>query len=125
MSENFKNIKGEEIPNMLERILTILDKGDIHTAKFLLDFVEEELPDNTEIETEAKKRLDPLYLEYQQDTSPLKKIIKGDRHLEKPDAQKQLDQLKLQLCYRRWKVYKRLISMFKIYEDNSIVDYEL
>lgn len=125
MKQEYRSIKGEEIPIMLEKINTYLDKGDVRTAELFLEIVREELPDTPDIVVETKKRLDEVHLWYNEACKPFKVVINSNKYLEKPDAQQELFNLRVLRAYREWKIYRRIVSMFKIAEDNSIVDYEL
>ena len=123
--DDYKSIIGEELPILLDKTISYLENGKLDIAEIFLSFIREELPDNEEIANETKNRLDALYTWYNNVSEPYRKIIDSNHYLEKVDAKQELNRIRFTRAYREWKIYKRIISMYKISESNSIVDYEL
>lgn len=123
--QDFKQYRSEELANVLDQIKTYLEQDNLSLANVFLRLYEDEIPEGSSAAEEAKKRLDEIYSWY----DPVKKKLENEKKtgklLELPDIDKALYRLKTTLFWKKYYVFKRIYFQFHLFEDNSIVDYEL
>jgi len=128
MVENeYSLIKGQEFKNLLDESMEQIKNGNFELAnvnlKIFIDFV----PDNTPAADYLRNRLRLLDAYNKKVIGALDKIISGtgNRLLEINDAIEEKKRQSLRYIIEKRKICENVFLRYKLYENNSTVEYEL
>lgn len=123
--DKIKNYRGEIFIQLLEEAKSYLDNNRPDLASKPLKIFEKEIPEKSDAAIETKTRLDDLYNWYFNNKKYLDEKEKTGKHLEMPDIITAQQQIHLALYWKMYYIFKAVFLKFHLYEDNSVVDYEL
>lgn len=123
--QDFKQYRSEELSSILDQIKNYLEQGNLSLAQVFLKLFERGIPEGSAAEKETRRRLDEIYSWYKPVKQKLEKTKDTGKLLELPDIDKALHDLRVTLFWKKYYVFKRVYFQFHMFEDNSIVDYEL
>jgi len=122
-SNRFTPTRGERITELIENAKTYIDQGDIANARQELEVFIQGMPENGEASDALRHRLDQLHKDRKQLKTHISDNIAQRGYLEQFDAINYSQRLELIFTRSMYYACKAIYHKFRLYEDNSLLDY--
>ena len=119
------NRKGEEQDALLNQALESFKSGEIKMADDFVKIFIESVPDDTDAAKDLTKRLDDIAFWRRDAEKFLLDQEKTADSLVKMDIQTRRVQVVSRYVYQRIKACRNVFWTYRLYEDTSVVDYEV
>jgi len=122
---NSHSIKGEKYQELLDTINTNLQNGNNELAELDIETFIEKIQEDSPEAQEITRRFNTIESWYHPIQKQMNDTLQNGGYLERRDAVEAKPQLKNLYLWKRYYVLKRVFHMYKLYENDSVIDYEL
>jgi len=122
---SFNPTQGEKLCELLDEAKTYLISNNSHRADNALEIFIKAMPEDGEASSSLRTRLDQLYNWYTPIKKQLDHITQHGRLLERHDAEETKPLLHLEFVSKKYTICRVIYYRYRLYEHNSIIDYDL